>query len=74
MNSLKVENEPNLIRDLNSTAILNTNIDALNKHRELRNRIKLKEEDKDNQIQDLSNRLLKLESLLSTLINTNIKN
>lgn len=73
MNTLKVENHSGLIRDLNTSAILNTNIDELNAYRLKRNLAIQKESEKDNLIKDLSNRIINLESLMLQMINTHTK-
>jgi hypothetical protein len=64
MNSIKVENERGLIRDTNSNAILNTDLDELHKHRAKMFAI----HQKDNKIQELTSRIDNLELLIHKMI------
>jgi hypothetical protein len=63
---LKVENEKALVRDPRTGAILNTDIEALQRHRASRSIIK----NQQKTIEDLESRLARVEQiLLNTIIN-----
>lgn len=65
----KVKDNNNLVRDNNSSAILNVNVDELSKHRARKKLLS----DKDLQINSLSDRLQSLELIVEKLLNTNNK-
>lgn len=56
----KIENEPGLIKDTQSGAVLSIDKESLKKHRVLRRRMN----QKNDEIADLKARLLKLENFL----------
>lgn len=64
-NHIKVKDYENLVRDNNSSAILNVSVDELQKHRA---RKKLSSS-KDIQINSLSDRVQSLENLVEKLLN-----
>lgn len=67
MQYLKVEENKNLVRDISSNAILQSNLDELQKHRTRKNML----ESKDLKIDELSSRVEQLELLLNKLLNIN---
>jgi hypothetical protein len=64
-NLIKVEGYANLVRDNNSSAILNTNNDELLKHRARRKMMS----NKDLQVNSLLDRVQSLENLVEKLLN-----
>jgi hypothetical protein len=62
----KIQNNT-LVRDLNTGAILETDLTKLHKHRAIRNAIK----EKENKIDDLVERINKLESIIERMTNDN---
>lgn len=64
-NHIKVKDYENLVRDNNSSAILNVNMDELQKHRAR----KQLSSSKDVQINSLSDRVQSLENLVEKLLN-----
>lgn len=64
-NHIKVKDYENLVRDNNSSAILNVNMDELQKHRARKQLLS----SKDVQINSLSDRVQSLENLVEKLLN-----
>jgi tetrahydromethanopterin S-methyltransferase subunit B len=67
MNLIKVENEPSLVRDPNSNAILSIDTAKLNQSRQHRFAL----ENKENQLKEMQEKINKLEELINSLINKN---
>lgn len=69
MNILKVKDNVDLVRSVDSSAILNINKVELDKHRARRKLM----EDKDSKLEELSTKVESLELLLKNLLNNYIK-
>ena len=65
---IKVEDNPSLVRDIRSNAILETDISKLNRYKAMQEAIKMKE----NKIDDLMDRITKLEQIIERMTNGNI--
>jgi hypothetical protein len=66
MNKLKVKDEKALVRDVESNAILNTDVFELQQHRARR----MRSEAKDTEIANLKNDVNNLTNLVNKLLNT----
>jgi len=62
---LKIEDNPNLVRDKTSNAVLNTDMDALQKYKMKRNI----ERQRDSEISELKTEMSEIKSLLYQLVN-----
>ena len=69
MQIVKVENDT-LVRDVNSNAILETDLSKLQQHRAMRKAL-AEREDKDKKIDTLLERINKLEQLIERMTNGN---
>ena len=69
MNTIKVKDNADLVRSLDSSAILNVNKSELDKHRARRKLM----EDKDSKLDELSTKVESLELLVKNLLNNYIK-
>lgn len=66
---IKVEEQKTLVRDTRSNAILNTDVESLNRHRAQRRVL----ESKDNLINSMDERIKALEELVSSLVEKKIR-
>jgi hypothetical protein len=66
-NYIKVKDHPDLVRDRNSNAILNTDAEALNKYREERERL-LKVKNAVNEVETLRNDVNEIKEMLQLLL------
>ena len=62
---LKIEDNPNLVRDKTNNAVLNTDMDALQKYKMKRNI----ERQRDSEISELKTEMSEIKSLLYQLVN-----
>lgn len=65
-NYLKVEEHPDLVRDTQSNAILNTNKDALSAYKKRKSHF-IKVSNMDDKMKQMDERLINIENLLSSL-------
>ena len=65
MKTIKVEDNSDLVRSVESTAILNINKSELEKHRARRKLL----EDKDSKLNEMSSRIESLENMVINLLN-----
>ena len=63
----KIENHPNLIRDMNTQAILNTDRSIIRKHEERIQKLQ-KEEVRDKEINTLKNDITEIKTMLAQLL------
>jgi hypothetical protein len=64
---VKVENAPDLVKDLSSGAVLNTNVQALEAYRKRREKLN-KTEQLENRVTTIENTLNELKSLLIAVL------
>jgi len=62
---VKIEDNPNLVRDKDSNAVLNTDLDALQKYRMKRNI----DRQRDDEISELKKEMSEIKSLLYQMVN-----
>jgi len=62
---VKIEDNPNLVRDKDSNAVLNTDLDALQKNRMKRNI----DRQRDDEISELKKEMSEIKSLLYQMVN-----
>jgi hypothetical protein len=65
MKQIKIEGDPNLARDPNTNAVVNTNNNAYMNYMKKRN----KKKEENAEIENLKNEIDEIKSLLKTLIN-----
>jgi hypothetical protein len=70
MKYAKVENHPDLVRDLKSGAIINTNVDQYHAARRRKTRVRKEKQE----IQNLKNEMKEIKELLHMLINKDNNN
>ena len=66
-NYLKIEDAPDLVKDTNSGAVLNTNVQALEAYRKRREKLN-KTEQLENRVTTIENTLNELKSLLIAVL------
>lgn len=68
MNTLKITDEEELIRDVDTRAVLNSNMSSLEKYKARRN----KEREMSNDVQNLKQDVSEIKSLLKQLLNREV--